>query len=426
MLIPRPPGAPRRGPAYQRLSASTVTTFTRELAELLAAGLPLLSAINLLVDSGVGRRSALLQAIHDRVAQGQSLSAVMQQFPRHFDMRYVRLVALGEASGQLADLLMRIANDRERRADQQAQWQQALMYPAFVCAVALGVAFALMLWAVPAFEQLFDNFDAPLPTLTVSVLWLSRGFATHAPMASIATVLGGVLLSASIRRSSRVRVACAQVIQRLPIIGALLMQIAVARWASSLAALLGAGMPLVDALMSIAAGDERRDRIRITPLRFPRKRARALSGGPIIESIIDSRIRQRRGPNDGPGNGLRGASGNDRERWPSDGHHHAFGFEHASAQLAQRLRAGDSFTAAIRHVGGFPPVVVRTIDIAEHTASLERMLADLGRRTHDDAQRRLRSLMRLIEPAIITVAGAFVAVLVLSLYLPIIKLGDVV
>jgi len=214
--------------------------------------------------------------------------------------------------------------------------------------------------------------------LTLVVLWLSRRLVDHGPVLAMLSVFVGVATSILIRRSTRVHRSCAHAVRRLPVVGALLQQMAVARWTSALAALLAAGMPLVDALMSIAQNHHRSDRRRIV-----------------------------------------GAD-------PAQRHSGGLGFEQVSEALAQRLRAGDRFAAAIRHVGDFPAVVVRTIEIAEHTASLERMLADLGRRTTIDAQRRLRRLMQWIEPAVITLAGAFIAVLVLSLYLPIIKLGDVV
>jgi type IV pilus assembly protein PilC len=286
----------------------------------------------------------------------------LRRHPRHFDAFYVQLVHVGEATGKLAEMLFRIADAQDTRSRHRQQLRQALVYPAFVCTVAIGIALALMIWAVPAFQPLFDGFGTALPPLTRAVLALSDGVARYGP-ALIAAMLiagGGIWMMARQRLSWRY--ALHDALLRLPFFGPLRAKAALAQWAHGLSTLLLAGTPLVDAL--------------------------------LIQSHAP---------------GL-----------------HTNRYERISAQLARGLGHGEKLSSAMRQTGCFTRSVIRFVEIAEYGGSLDTLLSELGRRSADEVETRTRAMMGCVEPAVIALCGGFVAILVIALYLPIIELGNVV
>lgn len=349
---------PRSAP---RLRGRSLTLLTRQLAGLLHAGIALLAALDLLACTDETRAPcAVLSAVRNQLARGCSLADALRQHPRTFDAFYLQLVTLGESSGRLADMLTRLAEERERRERHRQQLRQALVYPLFVCLVALGVVLALMIWAVPAFQHLFDDFGAVLPPLTRAVLGASDVLLAHGWIPAAGIALAGAGTRLGLRRSPAFRYALHARWLRLPLIGPLCTQTALGHWASGVGVLLLAGTPLVDALRIFGAGHAQ----------------------PV--------------------------------------------FERASALLAQRLRNGERLAAAMVGAGCFPPSAVRSVALAEHTGALDRMLNELGQRYTADAQARIATLTRVVEPLVISLCGGLVALLVVALYLPIIELGNVV
>ncbi|MCY0388923.1 type II secretion system F family protein [Robbsia sp. Bb-Pol-6] len=238
-----------------RLLGRPLTLLTRQLAGLLHAGIPLLAALDLLACADDGRAPcAVLSAIRHQLVRGRSLADALRQHPRTFDAFYLQLVTLGESSGRLADMLLRLAEAREHRERHRQQVRQALVYPAFVCAVALGVVLALMIWAVPAFQHLFDDFGAVLPPLTRAVLNATDGLLSYGWIPMVGAVLAGAGTRLGWQRSPTFRHAAHARWLRLPLVGPLCTQTALGQWASGLAVLLLAGTPLVDALRILGAG----------------------------------------------------------------------------------------------------------------------------------------------------------------------------
>ncbi len=236
-------------------SPREVTRFARQLGGLLRAGLPLAPALELLADAQ-GRRgrdiariaAALARAIH----AGRPLSAAMQACPRQFDPTFRQLVAVGEASGQLATLLARLADDRERAATQRARVRAALTYPVAVLVFALAITAALLVWVVPTFAQIFDGFGATLPAPTRFVLALSDAAARFGPPGALGMAAATVAGTAWLRRSADARLAAARIALRVPLAGGVLQTLAAARWSRTLGTLLQAGTPLADTFDSLA------------------------------------------------------------------------------------------------------------------------------------------------------------------------------
>src|SRR5260364_439737 len=198
-------GAARPG----RVRSAEITLFSRQLANLLQAGIPLLSALNIMAASDASAALArVVQAIAGDIVQGLHCSAALARH-RCFDALYCQLVAVGEASGSLAELLAQLANDRERSAAQKAKLRAALSYPAGVLLLALLITVALMIWVVPTFEQVFDGFGAALPSATARAI-------APASLAMVALCLG---CSFGLRRSSALRAAFDRLLLMPPIVG---------------------------------------------------------------------------------------------------------------------------------------------------------------------------------------------------------------
>jgi type IV pilus assembly protein PilC len=242
-----------RGPARMvSLRPPEVTEFSRQLASLLEAGLALLPALELIARSHA--RAALQRVVtavaHD-LACGARFSDALQRYPRAFGALYCQLVRLGEASGSLARVLARIADERERAAAQRSKLRMALTYPLCVLLLALTITLGLMIFVVPAFKQIFDGVGAQLPLPTRIVLALSEGVARLALPVVLAGAGATSLLTLALRRSPSLRLRRDQWLLNIPLLGALLTQIAVARWSRALGTLLQAGTPLADAFAAL-------------------------------------------------------------------------------------------------------------------------------------------------------------------------------
>ncbi|WP_414443847.1 type II secretion system F family protein [Burkholderia sp. 22PA0106] len=243
-----------RGPArLPAARARDVTRLTRQLGGLLRAGLPLAPALDLLAEPGGRHDIARIAAGLSRaIVAGSQLSEAMCRYPRQFDPMFRQLIAVGEASGQLAALLARLADDREHAAALRARVRSALTYPAAVLAFALAITAALLVWVVPTFAQVFEGFGAALPAPTRFVLALSDGVARYGPPALLAGAVAVIAGTTLLRRSPDAQIVISRATLRLPLLGPLLRTLAAARWSRTLGTLLRAGTPLADAFDSLA------------------------------------------------------------------------------------------------------------------------------------------------------------------------------
>jgi type IV pilus assembly protein PilC len=244
--------AERGAAARPKASASDVTSFTRQLASLLRAGLPLAPALELIAQtpshSGMPR---IVGTLARQIGSGVRFAAALGQFPAQFGALYCQLAAVGESSGSLTAVLARIADDRERAAVQRAKVRAALTYPIAVLLLAVAITAALLVWVVPTFQQVFDGFGAPLPAPTQAVLALSDATARWSGPALALSAALGLSLAHALRRSASVRAAFDRMALKLPFAGALVTTLAAARWSRALGTLLAAGTPLADALDSL-------------------------------------------------------------------------------------------------------------------------------------------------------------------------------
>ena len=234
--------------APRKVTREQVIAFTRDLANLISAGLPLDRAFELLVSlADTGPMAALLQDLRDRVRGGKSLSQALVEHPKQFDRLFVNMVRAGEASGTLGPVLERISEFQERSAELRSSVQSALMYPMVLVGVAVVAVFTMIFFVVPKFEATFRQFGKALPPATENLLALSHWMKDDGWMLLIGAAAIFILVRGRLR-SPQGLLAWHRRKLKLPVLGDLFSKIEVARLARTLGTLLGNGVSLLPAL----------------------------------------------------------------------------------------------------------------------------------------------------------------------------------
>ncbi|MGA2364618.1 MAG: type II secretion system F family protein [Steroidobacteraceae bacterium] len=235
------------------VKAEDIAIFSRQLATMLGAGIPLVQAFEIV---GNGHEKPAMQRlvldIKSDVEGGTSLHEALAKHPLHFDDLFVNLVEAGEQSGALETLLDKVATYKEKSEAIKKKVKKALFYPAAVLVVAVIVSLILLIFVIPQFESLFKGFGADLPAFTQMVVNLSKFVqANGLYMAIVAGGLGYAFFYFK-KRSRKMREFLDRVSLKLPIIGPILKKAAIARYARTLSTMFAAGVPLVEALESVA------------------------------------------------------------------------------------------------------------------------------------------------------------------------------
>ena len=244
---------PLFGKAGKTITAREIATFSRQIATMMQAGVPLVTGIDIVAGGQKNPRMGdLLNDIRDQLAGGTSFSESLSKHPLQFDDLFQNLVKAGEGAGVLDTVLDTIATYKERIESLKGKIKKALFYPAGVIAVAIGVSAVLLIFVVPQFESLFQGFGADLPAFTQFLVDASR-FLTANWFFMLALLAGTIVAFVQAMKRSR---AFSQAVDRfmlkLPIIGQILHQSAIARFARTLALTFKAGVPLVEALETYA------------------------------------------------------------------------------------------------------------------------------------------------------------------------------
>ena len=234
--------------ASRKVSRDQVVAFTRDLANLISAGLPLDRAFELLVGlADSGPQAALLQDLRDRVRGGLALSQALTEHPKQFDRLFVNMVRAGEASGTLGPVLERISEFQERSAELRSSVQSALLYPVVLVAVAIVAVMTMIFFVVPKFETTFRQFGKALPPATENLLAISHSLRDDGWMIVIAVAALFILIRGRLRTPLG-RLNWDRRKLTLPVLGDLFGKIEVARLARTLGTLLGNGVSLLPAL----------------------------------------------------------------------------------------------------------------------------------------------------------------------------------
>ncbi len=228
-----------------------VATFTRQCAVLLAAGVPLVEALHVLArQTEVPRLALALQEIRESVSAGRSVAEAMGRYPQYFDRAYVGMVASGERSGTMDAVFARLADFLERRRNMQARISAALVYPAILVAMVLGLLVFLSAYVVPTVQPLLQQHRRPLPATAEILFGLSHAVRAYGWIAA-AALCGVAAAALALRRRAGFRDATDRWLLRAPLVGRMWQKSLVARLTMSLATLLRTGVPAVEALETL-------------------------------------------------------------------------------------------------------------------------------------------------------------------------------
>lgn len=348
-----------------RVKTKVLTAFTRQLSTLQDAGLSLLRSLQVLEQQQKpGKMKNIISAVAEDVEGGSTLSDAMAKHPAAFDRLYVKMVAAGEVGGVLDLILQRLADFLEKAQRLKRKIIGAMIYPAVVITVAVCIVSAIMVFVIPKFQEIFEDFEITLPGLTMWLISASKWMAgTRSPDQ---TVPGWIWIICSpfvvfvfiklIRKTEPGRAVIDHIKIRLPLIGPLIRKSSVARFTRTLGTLISAGVPILEAIM-------------IT----------------------------------------RDTSGN-------------YVFEKALTKVHDSIREGESFAAPLRETKVVDSIVVNMVDVGEETGDLDAMLLKVADNYDEEVDVAVSSLVSLLEPLMVVVLGGIVGTIVLSLFLPMVKM----
>ena len=351
----------RRTSGGSAIALKDVAIFTRQMATMMRAGVPLLQAFDIVGRGSTNPRvTKLLGDIRADVETGTSLSAAFRKHPNHFDSLYCNLIEAGEAAGILETILDRLSVYMEKSLALRSKIKSALIYPIAVLTVAFVVLAIIMIFVIPAFRDIFKGFGAELPAMTQLVMDASTFFVTYWYLI-FGSIFGGIYFAYhSWKRSPAVQHSVDRIMLQLPIFGPVITKAAVARWTRTLATMFAAGVPLVDALDSVA-----------------------------------------------------GAAGNAL-------------YADATEKIQRDVATGSPLTTSMQSTGVFPVMVLQMCAIGEESGAIDHMLNKCAEFYEEEVDEAVKGLSSLMEPLIIVILGSIIGVIVVSMYLPLFKLGSVV
>ncbi|MCK6426298.1 MAG: type II secretion system F family protein [Burkholderiaceae bacterium] len=351
----------RRTSGGKSIKGKDIAVFTRQLATMLKAGVPLLQAFDIVARGSPNPRlTRMLTDIRSDVETGTSLSAAFRKHPLQFDALYCNLVEAGEAAGILETLLERLATYQEKTIELQQKIKSALIYPVAVLVVAFVVVAVIMIFVIPSFKEIFRSFGADLPVPTLIVIAMSEFFVENWLLIFGGIGFGIYMFLESWKRSPKMQMTMDRLLLKVPIFGPLVHKAAVARWSRTLSTMFAAGVPLVEALDSVG-----------------------------------------------------GAAGNAV-------------FASATEQIQRDVSTGSALTSSMQATGVFPNMVLQMSSIGEESGSLDQMLGKVADFYEQEVDEAVKGLSTLMEPIIIVVLGTIIGGIVVAMYLPIFKLGQVV
>ncbi len=345
----------------KKIKPLDIAFFSRQMATMMKAGVPLLQSFDIIIDGSENpNMRSLIGTLKQEVSAGNSFATALRKKPEYFDDLFCNLVDAGEQAGALESLLDRVATYKEKTEKLKAKIKKAMTYPAAVLIVAMIVSGILLIKVVPQFQAIFAGFGAELPAFTLMVIWLSEVMQRWWLGVLGLSVGAFFLFKNSYRKSEKFRDGIDRFLLKIPVIGPLIFKSSVARYARTLATTFSAGVPLVEALDSVA-----------------------------------------------------GATGN-------------VVFRNAVHKIRQDVSTGMQLNFSMRSTGVFPSLAIQMTAIGEESGALDSMLDKVATYYEDEVDNMVDSLTSLMEPMIMAVLGVIVGGLVIAMYLPIFKLGNVV
>jgi type IV pilus assembly protein PilC len=336
-----------------------LVAFTRQLSTLQDAGLPILRSLQILESQQKpGLMKAIVGGVADEVEGGGTLSDAMSKYPKAFDKLYVNMINAGELGGVLDIILSRLADFMEKAAKLKKKVIGAMIYPAVVISIAVGIVSLIMVFVIPKFVQIFKDFKVDLPEITVVLINISSFFAP--PTNGWAYVLFSpiliLLLIKLIKLSEGGKYAVDLVKLKIPILGSILAKTSIARFTRTLGTLISAGVPILDALN-------------------------------ITKETCGNEVYSR-----------------------------------ALVKVHDAIREGESMADPLRATKVCDALVVNMIDVGEETGDLDKMLMKIADNYDNDVDVLVGSLISILEPVMVVVLGVIVGFIVVALFAPMIAL----
>lgn len=348
------------GGGREKVKLDDLVIFSRQLATMVDAGIPLVGALDALQDQMENKGfKTVVKRIRDNVEGGSSLSEALSKQPNAFSPFFINMVKAGESSGNLDEILERVAVYMEKTSALIRKVKSSLVYPAVVVFMAIAITTFLLIKVVPTFENIFASIGAKLPLPTLILISISKLVRHWLPLLIVILVVSSIIL-ARIMRTDKGRLIFDTLLLKLPVLGPLFKKIAIARFARTLSTLQKSGVSILTALEIVGK----------------------TSGNKVIEAAV---------------------------------------FHTKSS-----IKEGQSIAKPLTESGVFPPMVTRMISVGEQTGKLEEMLSKVAEFYESEVDAMVSGLTSLIEPLIIAFLGIVVGGIVVAMFLPIVKLVEIV
>jgi type IV pilus assembly protein PilC len=343
-----------------KVKGKSLTAFTRQLATLVDAGLPLLRGLRVLEKQ---EKSKTLKDIINQLAMaiegGSTFSEGLAQHPKVFNRLYVNMVKAGELGGVLEVVLSRLADFMEKAQKIKGKVIAAMFYPVAVMKVAIAIMAVLMIWVVPKFKEIFADMlpGSQLPPFTRFVLGISDAIANHTTVVGIGVAVAIAAFTAFIKTRFG-RQIWDQFKLKMPILGVVISKVAISRFTRTLGTLVSSGVPILQALTIV----------------------KETSGNVIVGNAV--------------------------------------------ASVHESVKEGETITAPLEASKVFPPMVVSMVDVGEQTGALPEMLMKIADNYDEEVDNAVAAMTSLLEPVMIVCLAVIVGSIVIALFLPLIALME--
>lgn len=347
-------------PFSAKVRLKDLVIFTRQLATLIQAGLPVTQSLDLLKQQTESKALAkALVQIQQNIESGEPMSEAFAKHENIFDSLYCNLIAAGEQGGFLDQVLARLATYLEKYSKLKRELTVALIYPALLILTAVIVIAVIMLFVIPTFKEIFADFGASLPLPTRIVIEISN-LTVRYWYIIFGAIAGLGYAGWRFYRSDRGKELIEPTLVKIPVLGQIIVKGGIARFSRTLATMLASGVPVIQALETCSK----------------------VAGNVLIERAINDTIKS--------------------------------------------VTEGRPISETLKAHSIFPPMVYGMVSVGEQTGALETMLEKLATFYEEEVEASVQSMKQLIEPVLILVIGTIIGALVISMYLPIFKLGTVI
>ena len=348
----------------RRVKPRTLAVFTRQLATLIDAGMPLLRGLRILEQQETNPRlKRIVGKVGEAIEGGGSLTEALAAHPRDFNALYVNMVRAGEVSGALEITLKRLAEFMEKAQKIKGKVKAAMFYPAAVMTVAMGILTVMMVFVVPRFQSVFDGLPGggQMPVFTRFIIGLSEAARHHAPVVGLG-ILGIIIALMLVLRTQWGRWSSDLIKLRAPVIGPVFRKTAISRLTRTLGTLLHSGVPVLQALTIV----------------------KETAGNKIVGNLV--------------------------------------------GDIHESVKQGETVTAPLRNSSVFSPVYVGMVDVGEQTGALPDMLLKIADQCDDDVDNAVSAMTSLLEPIMIVFLAVIVGSIVIAMFWPLVILmnGDTI